>query len=52
MEMDEDFFKEEIYYKDLYYTTKGKEQCGYFSKGRFRFRIQSAKSQFRVKKIS
>ena len=27
MEMDEDFFKEEIYYKDLYYTTKGKEQC-------------------------
>ena len=25
--MDEDFFKEEIYYKDLYYTTKGKEQC-------------------------
>lgn len=22
--MDEDFFKEEIYYKDLYYTTKGK----------------------------
>ncbi|MDB6353701.1 AraC family transcriptional regulator [Trichococcus sp. K1Tr] len=27
MKMDEDFFKEEIYYRDLYYTTKGKEEC-------------------------
>ena len=25
--MDEDFFREEVYYKDLYYVTKGKEQC-------------------------
>ena len=28
----------------------GNPQCGYFSKGKFRFRIQPAKSQFRVKK--
>lgn len=27
MELDEDFFREEIFYQDIYYVTKGKEQC-------------------------